>query len=266
VALAIAGVLFVSLAGLAAFLLAGGDDGGGGDIAGGSGDTTTETNDDSTDDGSTDSTTDIADTSDTTPDDTGTDEDNDSLFFPGIEDAPEDALSCIKVDDETIEVELVNNSSYTANYYLTIAFYDDGGARLSDTSGYITALRPNERTIEDVYIFEEPGTSCEVIETERIAVDQSDAALNDVSGCTVTGPDFVDDVAAEVSATNSSSVNSDYSVDVAIIGPDGIRRGTGFTYIEAVRPGETAPSEVFTTVDYGPDLTCEVVAVLRDDS
>ncbi|MCP4224356.1 MAG: hypothetical protein GY773_13520, partial [Actinomycetia bacterium] len=76
----------------------------------------------------------------------------------------------------------------------------------------------------------------------------------------------VDDVMAEISATNSANTNSDYSVDVAILDADGVRRGTGYAYIETVRPGETAPSEIFTTVDYSDDAVCDVVAVIRTES
>ena len=175
-------------------------------------------------------------------------------------------VSCTRVDDETVTIELVNNGNATSNYFFTIAFFDAGGSRLADTGGYVTALRPDERAIEEVFVFDEPGETCEVIEAERIPIDENDPGFADISDCTITGADSFDDVAATVSATNPSSSTVDYSVDVAIVNADGLRIGTGFTYIEAVRPEETAPSDVFTTVDYADNLTCDVVSVIRHSS
>ncbi|MCP4224303.1 MAG: hypothetical protein GY773_13240 [Actinomycetia bacterium] len=248
IVLGVAGVLLVGIVALGAFLVVGDDD-----DESTAGSTTTVVDDDTTVDDDVDDTT--ATTEDTT--DLVTDSDGSGTG---------DVVSCSKVDDETVVVEVVNSSSELSNYFLTIAFFDDSGSRLSDTSGYITALRPGERSIEESYIFDEPGATCEVIDVERVTVQQDAEALSDVSTCEVTGADFVDDVMAEISATNSANTNSDYSVDVAILDADGVRRGTGYAYIETVRPGETAPSEIFTTVDYSDDAVCDVVAVIRTES
>lgn len=185
--------------------------------------------------------------------------------FLGVDDGLDDVLSCTLIDDETLEVELTNQTSESVDYYLTVAFFDSDGARLSDTSAFVTALRPGEYAREEVYIFDEPGASCEVIAAERFNSDIDEVALAEISSCTVIGPDFADDVLAELAVTNSGSVTYNYSIDVALISPEGVRRGTGFGYVEAVRPGETAPTEIYSTVGYRDGFTCDVVAVFRTE-
>jgi hypothetical protein len=172
---------------------------------------------------------------------------------------------CTKVDDENIQIDLVNSTAETSTYSLTIAFIDDAGQRVGDTFAYVNALRPSERTVQTIYVFEDAAqaTGCEVIDADRTVTELDPAAVGDVPSCDITGSDFIDDVAATLSATNSSSAESDYDIEVAIVDGERIRRGNGWAYIEHVRAGETAPSDVFTTVAYEDGLTCEVVSVVR---
>jgi hypothetical protein len=176
-----------------------------------------------------------------------------------------ETVGCARLDPETIELDLVNSSGETSTYSLTIAFIDASAQRIGDTFAYVNALRPGERTIESVYVFEDgtEAAQCEVIDVDRSATILDAAAMADISACEITGADFIGDVAATVSATNSSDTDADYDVEVAVVDGSGIRHGTGWGYIEHVRPGETAPSDVFTTVDHQDGYVCEVVAANR---
>ena len=173
-----------------------------------------------------------------------------------------DAVGCTLVNSETIVLEVVNSAATVQSYFLTVAFFD-GEQRLGDTIAFVNNLRPGERTIESSFIFDQEGSRCEVIEADTFPAESDPAHLADVSPCTITGVDFANDVTAELTATNSSSTTSDYSIQVAFVDPDGIRRGTGFSNVESVRPGETAPADVFSFVEDRPDLVCQVVGVDR---
>jgi hypothetical protein len=175
-------------------------------------------------------------------------------------------VGCYRLDDETIQVELVNATSETSTFFLTVAFLDDAGQRLGDASASVSSLRPDERAMEAVYVFESPGTRCEVIDIDRFGSASDPGELADVSACQITGTDSFGDVEATLSATNSSSEDSDYSIEIAIVDGQGIRRGTGYGYIERVRPGETAPTDLFTTAGSAPDYTCEVAYADRTAS
>ncbi len=74
------------------------------------------------------------------------------------------------------------------------------------------------------------------------------------------------DVEASLEVTNGGDDTADYSVTVGFYDGEGVRRGTGSAYVEVVRPGESAPSDVFTVVEDGGDYTCEVIAVDRSTS
>lgn len=176
-----------------------------------------------------------------------------------------DAIGCTVEDDETILVEVVNSSDVTQSYFFTVAFFE-GSDRLGDTVAFVNNLRPGERTIEESFIFDQEGSRCEVIDSDSFPIESDPSHVADVSDCSITGADSFGDVAAELSATNSASVTSDYTIQVAFIGSDGVRRGTGFANIEAVASGQTAPTDVFTLVDDEAGLTCDVVGVDRIDS
>jgi hypothetical protein len=179
-----------------------------------------------------------------------------------------DEPTCVKLDDETLEIDLVNTTAEVATFNLTIAYLDGEGQRLGDTFAYVNALRPGERTVQPVYLYEEgtDATQCEVIDVDETPTLHDAAAATDISTCEITGADFIGDVAATLSATNSEGVDNDYSIEVALLDPAGIRRGNGWAFIEHVRAGETAPADIFTTTDYGDGYACEVVAVTRTAS
>lgn len=179
------------------------------------------------------------------------------------QDAAGDVVGCTRVDEETIELEVVNHSSETSSYWLTVGYFDDAGRRLADGSEFIDNLRPGERAIESTYVFETEGTVCEVIDVDRFASESDAEEMAEISACEITGTDVFGDVEASVSATNSTSESSDYSIEVAFVDDEGVRRGTGSAFVEVVRPGETAPTDLFTTVDHSPGYRCEVVGVDR---
>ena len=171
---------------------------------------------------------------------------------------------CEIIDDTTILVELVNDGPTTQSYFLTVGFFE-GGARLGDTVAIVGNLRPGERTIEETFYFDQSGTECEILEVDGFDVTYDDAALADVSPCQITGVDTFGDIEGELTVTNSGSTTADYSVQLAFVDPAGIRRGSGFANVEAVRAGETAPTDVFTLASPSDGLICEVVGVDRTE-
>lgn len=189
-----------------------------------------------------------------------------SFNFGGSSKAVDDITGCKQIGDEKIEIELSNKSAALSDYSLTIALLDDAGKRLGDTTGYIDNLRPGEHAIEQVYLFDNKGTKCEVIDADRYDTASNPALLADVSACTVGQPDSLGDVTATLSATNSAAAKSDYTITVALIDPSGVRRGTGTSYIQAIRSKETAPGDIYTSVIGGKNFRCEVVGVERTDS
>ncbi|MDH4074642.1 MAG: hypothetical protein OEW29_01810 [Acidimicrobiia bacterium] len=186
-------------------------------------------------------------------------------FFFG-EDGLADVASCTRVDDEKMEIDLTNHSSKVVDYFLTVVLEDTPGQRVADTSAFIEAVRPNEHVVEETYIFEDKGSTCQVIQAQRTETTNDASLVGDVSACTVGEPDILGDVSATLTVTNSASANSDYSVTVSFLDDKGVRRGTGYASIEAVRPGEKAPGDVFTTVPAEGVHTCDVVAVNRSPS
>jgi hypothetical protein len=178
----------------------------------------------------------------------------------------DDVVSCTRVDENEIVLEIINNSSKTSTYTLTVGFFDDAGTRLADESMFVSDLRPNERAIESQFTFESSGSACEVIDVDRFAAESQADELGDVAACEITGQDGLADVEATISATNSSPNTSDYSVSVAFVDDEGVRRGDGSSFIQAVRPGESAPGDIFTTLDFMDGLKCEVVNVDRFQS
>jgi hypothetical protein len=179
----------------------------------------------------------------------------------------DDALSCDRLDKNTIVLEVVNNSPKTSSYLLTVGFFDDAGQRLGDETTVLNHLRPAERAIEETYVFEQQGTVCKVIGVERTAAESLQGELAEVSACDIgSGADVLGLFKATLSATNSSPQISDYLIDVAFVGPDGVRRGDGTATVQAVRPSEAAPTPIFTTVRYQRGFRCDVVAVTRNAS
>lgn len=186
-------------------------------------------------------------------------------FFFG-EDGLADVASCTRVDDEKVEIDLTNRSSKVVDYFLTVVLEDTPGQRVADGTAFIEAVRPNEHVVEKTYIFEDKGSTCQVVQAQRTETTTDASLAGDVSACKVGEPDILGDISASLSVTNSDSANSDYTVTVSFLDDKGIRRGTGYASIEAVRPGENAPGDVFTTVTDEGNYTCDVVAVNRSPS
>lgn len=202
-----------------------------------------------------------------TPDgDTVTDADGD----PGSSGAERGAPgtgSCLVTDDETVTLEFVNTSSAVASFVLTLAFSDDAGQRLADEATFVSYLRPGERTIEEQFVFEQDGDVCEIIGVNRVDAGSESRELGEVNGCEVAAEANVfGDLGAEVSITNGTDETNDYSLQIAFVRPDGVRRGLGTAFVEAVGPGETATGSVFATIPFEEGLRCEAVALTRTPS
>lgn len=182
----------------------------------------------------------------------------------GSSDGLDDVVSCERTDPQTIVLEVVNSSSDTSSYVITVGFFDDAGNRLADEPMFLNHLRPGERAIEKQFTFDEQGTVCEVIDVDRFASESTSDDLAQASECEIgADPDALGSIEASLSVTNDSPETSDFAVDVVFIDSDGVRRGSGATYIQAVRSGEIAPGDVFTVLDHDEGYSCEVVAVTR---
>ncbi len=175
-------------------------------------------------------------------------------------------LSCTR-NEGGVLLELVNGGTETSTYFLTVGFFDDAGTRLADEFTSVNSVRPGERVIQEFFMFEDAGTVCEIIETERFPVQSEADQLAEVEDCVIgSEPDAFGDFSASVSVTNTTSITSDYSIDAAFMDAEGIRRGHGSAFIQSVRPQETAPGDFFTTAEFAEGFTCEIVAVVRFDS
>jgi hypothetical protein len=186
--------------------------------------------------------------------------------FGVTEDGLDDITSCQRLDADRIAIDLTNSSSYTASYSLTVVLEDTPGQRLADAPTYIEALRPGERAVEEVYVYEERGSTCEVVSADRIATSSDPAALADVGTCQISDRDSFGYATASVTVTNSSATNTDYSLVVVVIDDSNVRRGVGYAYIDSVRPGESAPGDAYTAVAFDGSYSCEVVGVDRSES
>lgn len=188
---------------------------------------------------------------------------------PGAEDMTSPDLAgintCARVDDQTLTIDMTNVSEETASYLMTVFYTDDAGNRVGDDTAYISSLRPGEQTLEAVYVFSDAGTGCEVIDVERYARNGTDG-LADISACTVRAPADSTFLEADIGVTNSGATDSDYTVEVALIDPDGVRHGWGTAYVEQAPVGETVAGEIFTTVPFDETYQCQVVAVTRLES
>ena len=191
-------------------------------------------------------------------DDTTSVEPSNAANLDGIE-------SCTRIDSETLEVSMVNVSDKTASYLLTVIYLDEAGDRVGDDNVYVSSLRPGERAIEQSYVFNDAGIECEVIEADRYDRN-GEEGLEDISACTIRPPTTYGYTEADVTATNSGTADFDYTVEVAFVDADDVRRGVGTAYIERARIGETAPGEIYSIVPYDENLRCEVVAVTRFES
>lgn len=173
----------------------------------------------------------------------------------------DDIESCTFIDSETLDIAGTNNSSKQSSYFVEVVF-TGGGTRTGDETFFVNYIRPGERFVERAFVFEGDGAdACEVASVERV----SDESPNDVSEvtCEITGEDVLGDIAGTLTATNGSSESSDYSISVSLV-RDGVRIGVGNALTENVRPGESAPTDLFTTVDGPADgVTCDVVHVQR---
>lgn len=224
--------------------------------------------DDETDTAATDDTS--ADDSDAVPA-TPDDEDASGTENPESEGEAEQATSeadditgCTVINQDNIELTGTNNSSMQSSYFLNVVFRS-GGERVSDESFFINYVRPGESFAQQSFGFDiGEADSCEVVDVERSSAESPDD-VSEVT-CEITGTDAVGDIEGRLVATNGSSGDSDYSITAALV-RDGVRIGTGQGSTSNVPPGESAPTDMLTTVD-GPaeGVTCDVVHVQRTAS
>ncbi len=173
--------------------------------------------------------------------------------------------SCSRIDSETLEISMVNVTDATASYLLTVVYLDETGARVGDDNVYVSSLRPGERTVERSYVFSDAGIGCDVIAADRYDRNGVEG-LADISSCTIREPNSYGFIEADLTATNSGPSDVDYTVEVALVDTDDVRRGYGTAYIDRAPVGATASGEVYTTVEYDETLRCDVVAVTRFES
>lgn len=190
--------------------------------------------------------------------------DDSPTAFPGASgdsDEVDDIESCALVGDDEVEIRLTNDSSGQSNYLIQVVFQDEAGQRLADEPFFVNHVRPGESVIERQFSFDRAGASCVVVEVDRISAESPDD-ISEVT-CEVTGVDVLGDITARFVATNSSSGVSDYLIEAALV-RQGVRIGTVSAVTENVAPGESAPTDGFTTTD-GPaeGVICEPVYVER---
>lgn len=174
----------------------------------------------------------------------------------------DDVAPCGLIDDETLVLDVTNQSSGLSSYIIDVVFLDGAGEPVADEPFFVNFVRPGERTVEEAVVFDSGGgASCEIADVQRFDVESS-GDLSQVT-CEVSGIDFIGDITATFTVSNSSAEMSNYVVSAALV-RDGIRNGTAFGFIENVRPGETAVGDGFSTVPGPVDgVTCEVVQVDR---
>ena len=107
-------------------------------------------------------------------------------------------------------------------------------------------MRPNETAFEATPSLEHPTPGCEVIDVQRWAAESVPAEMDEVGACQMVAPDIFGHASGRLAATNGSSKISDYMVRVAFVNAGGFRIGSGTAIIESVRPGESAPGDVFS--------------------
>lgn len=183
----------------------------------------------------------------------------------GDADEVDDVSSCTWTGDE-VTIALVNDSSKTSTYWVTTAYLDGNGNRVADEIHFVNAVRPNETAIEATLSLEHPTPSCEVIDVQRWAEVSDPAEMSEIGACQLGAPDVFGHATGSLTARNGSSEISDYTVGVAFVNPVGFRIGSGTTIIESVRPGESAPGDVFSFAAPEGIAACDVVAVERTAS
>ncbi len=177
----------------------------------------------------------------------------------------DDVVSCARVADGDLELDVINSSSDISDYWVEVSLLENG-TEVGTETVYVNELRPGERTVERAFTFEEAGTECVVTDVDRFDASHEPERLADLGPCEVTGVDFAGDVTATVTVAHDRDGTFDYSIGVALLDADGLRRGSGSASVAGVRPGETAPGEVFTTTDAEGIVSCEVSTVLTVDA
>lgn len=176
----------------------------------------------------------------------------------------DDITGCTVAGEDTIDIAGTNNSSKQSSYLLTVVF-TSGGERVSDEPFFINYVRPGESFVENTYAFSlEAADACEVVDVDRNSAESPDD-VSEVT-CEITGTDVLGSISGKMTATNGSSKDSDYMATAALV-RDGVRIGTAMATMENVRPGESAPADMLTTVEGPADgVTCDVVHVERTAS
>ncbi|MEZ5375807.1 MAG: FxLYD domain-containing protein [Acidimicrobiales bacterium] len=176
-----------------------------------------------------------------------------------------DIESCTRLDASTLQIDMRNTTDRTASYLLTVAYLDADGVRVGDDNVYVSSLRAGERTIEQSYVFSDAGVGCEVIGADRYEASATER-FADLTACTIREPNGYGYIEADLTVTNSGATPADYTIEVALIDAENVRRGYGTSFVENAAVGSPTPGEVYTTVAFDETLRCDVVAVARFDS
>lgn len=100
----------------------------------------------------------------------------------------------------------------------------------------------------------------EEIDAQRQEEQSTESEDVTIADCTADAAGMV----AKLDVTNQSSKRSTYSVDVAFESPDGATQfATGWTFFDAVEPGQVATSEAHSFTAAPGEFTCRIVSVDR---
>lgn len=177
----------------------------------------------------------------------------------------EDAEGCRIVDESTIELNLINNSSKQSSYDINTRFLDASGSRVGGKPFSIDYLRPGEELVAEE-LATPPGAavSCEIATLSRFAAESREDIR--AATCEVTGLNELGHFATQITVTSESSAESDYYVAFAFVS-DQIRIGGGSAPLDDVEPGGFASGAGITATGGSIDDTlCEIVYVSRTSS
>ena len=189
------------------------------------------------------------------------------LVTPPEQDGLVDVISCERIETDAIVLEVVNTSSMTASYALTVAYFSDEGQRLADDQIFLENVLSGERSIEEHFTLFSEGTFCEALEAVRMSEQHDQEAQGDIGECELGTPaESTGFFKPSVTVTNSTSVDNNYLVMVALVDSEGVRRTTGIAVIDVVPPEESAPGDAVTLLPFAEGFSCDVREVIRTPS
>ncbi len=178
-------------------------------------------------------------------------------FFGYLGEDISSLVSCTVVDDETIVLQMTNDSGTKLSIAPVVVYYDEAGQRLSDDSYFMSNVRPGEELRVEFSSFGNDGSQCEVVASN--SNEPFEELPADEATCEVTGVDSFDDLEVLFTIQNITSEVGDFDLVGALI-DGGVRIGESTAFIAELAPGDSASKQGFSTTEGSPDsVTCEVV-------